>query len=246
MHKRSDRANNQLRNIIIETFVNKYADGSCIIQFGNTKVLCTASIDNNLPNFLKNTNQGWITAEYAMLPRATHTRIKREAKQGRQNARSVEIQRLIGRSLRSITDLSLLDNYQIIVDCDVLQADGGTRVAAICGSYVATYLATYKLYQQNLIKQLPFISEIAAVSCGIIQDTCLLDLDYAEDSHAELDSNFVMNENGEIIEMQISSEQKPHSKDKIDELYKLAFGGIKHILEVQRQELYNALTHNKE
>src|SRR5579864_7342749 len=192
MPRPSGRAPNQMRAVALEPGFAKYAEGSCLARFGDTHVLCTATVEEKVPPFLRNTGRGWVTAEYGMLPRSTQTRTDREAARGKQSGRTQEIQRLIGRSLRAVTDLAALGERQVRIDCDVLQADGGTRTAAITGSYVALHQALSKLVAQGALSKLPLLDHVAAVSCGIHQNTPVLDLDYAEDSTAEADANFVL------------------------------------------------------
>ncbi len=205
----SGRAPDEMRAINIETGFTKHAEGSCLISFGETKVLCNASIEDRTPPWLRGKGEGWVTAEYSMLPRSTHTRSMREAVKGKLGGRTQEIQRLIGRSLRSVVDLKKLGERQITVDCDVLQADGGTRPAAISGAWVALRLAIDGLMKQGLIREDPINAKIAAISCGIYKDTPVLDLDYPEDSNAEADANFVLIEGGKIAEAQATAEGAP-------------------------------------
>lgn len=238
MTRPSGRKRNELREVKIETDVNKYAEGSCIISCGNTKILCTATVEEKLPPFLKNANKGgWVTAEYSMLPRSTKDRIQREISVGKPNGRSSEIQRLIGRSLRGCVDLKLLGERQIIIDCDVLQADGGTRCASITGGYVALELAIRKLLRDRTIKTNPIINSISAVSCGIFKGNTVLDLDYDEDSNSEADVNFVVNNNMEIIEVQGTAEGKPFSFARLEEMYSLASEGARRLMEKQAEVL---------
>ena len=204
---RKDRSFNQMREISFEKNVNIHADGSCLVKFGNTHVLCLATIDEKVPHWLKNTGKGWVTAEYGMLPRSTNTRMDREAAKGKQSGRTQEIQRLIGRSLRSIVDLSNLGERQIKIDCDVIQADGGTRTASISGGFISLYLAIEKL-KNNYNLQKPIIKNfIGAVSTGIVENKALLDLDYREDSEAQVDANFVICDSDEISEIQVTGEE---------------------------------------
>jgi len=238
MSRVSGRKRNELRDVVIEANVNRYAEGSCIISCGNTKVLCTATVEEKLPMFLKNTGKGgWVTAEYSMLPRATQNRIQREVSTGKPNSRGVEIQRLIGRSLRSCMNMKLLGERQIIIDCDVLQADGGTRCASITGGYVALYLAVQNLLKNKIIKTNPIESMISAVSCGIYKGNTILDLEYEEDSNAEVDTNFIINNNGEIIEVQGTAEGKPFSIERLNEMYSLALEGTKELNKKQKDVL---------
>ena len=234
---RKDRSFNEMRQISFKKNVNMHADGSCLVKFGNTHVLCLASIDDKVPHWLRNTGKGWITAEYGMLPRSTNIRMDREATKGKQSGRTQEIQRLIGRSLRSIVDLSNLGERQIKIDCDVIQADGGTRTASISGGFVALYLAVQKI-QNNYNIQKPIIkNHIGAISAGIIDDKPFLDLDYNEDSNAQVDANFVIADNEKISEIQVTGEEFFFSKDPYNELFLLANKGIKKIIEIQKQTL---------
>ncbi len=238
MTRPAGRKRNELREVTIEPNVNKYAEGSCIISCGNTKVLCTATIEEKLPPFLKNAGKGgWVTAEYSMLPRSTQDRIQREISIGRPNSRSTEIQRLIGRSLRSCMDMKALGERQIIIDCDVLQADGGTRCASITGGYVALYLAVQNLIKARNLKINPVKSMVSAVSCGIYKGNTILDLEYEEDSNSEADVNFVVNDKEEIIEVQGTAEGKPFSFARLEEMYKLAIEGSKILMEKQKEAL---------
>ena len=230
----SERAHDALRPISFETGVNRYAEGSCLVAFGHTKVLVTASVEESVPGFLKGRGQGWVTAEYGMLPRATHTRGRREAAQGKQSGRTQEIQRLIGRSLRAVCDLKALGERQITLDCDVVQADGGTRTAAICGGWVALRLATRHLLEEGLLKTDPLLDQVAAVSCGVYRDAPVLDLDYEEDSQAEADSNFVLTGDGRIVEIQATGEKRGLSLAEFEALFALARGGVEQIMALQR------------
>lgn len=232
-----NRALDALRDISIEAGVSEYAEGSCLIKAGGTHVLCTASIDETVPRWMKGSGKGWVTAEYGMLPRATHTRGRREAAAGKQGGRTVEIQRLIGRSLRAVIDLKALGERQIILDCDVLQADGGTRTASITGAYVALSQACAYLVEEGLIKQSPITDKMAAVSAGIVDGTCRLDLEYIEDSAAQADANFVLTYEGGIIEVQASAEDTPFTADQMAELTRLAAIGIKQLCELQDRAL---------
>lgn len=233
----SNRATNQLRAIKIEPNVSRYAEGSCLITCGGTKVLCTASVDEKVPPFLRNSGKGWVTAEYGMLPRSTHSRIDREAAKGKQSGRTQEIQRLIGRSLRAVVDFQLLGERQIIIDCDVIEADGGTRTASITGGYVALALAIEGLMKKGLLKKSPLIGQVAAVSCGIYQNEAVLDLDYDEDSTATMDANFVLTADGGIIEIQCTAEEKPVTDKDYSALYKLAKKGIKQLAATQNKAI---------
>lgn len=231
----SARANNQLREVKITRNYTKHAEGSVLIEFGDTKVICTASVEESVPPFLKGKGQGWITAEYSMLPRATNTRNKRESAQGKPNARSQEIQRLIGRSLRSVVDLALLGERQIIIDCDVIQADGGTRTASITGAYVALSDAIHGLISAGKISSSPLTDGLAAISVGVYQGYAVLDLDYAEDSNCDTDMNVVMTASGGIVEIQGTAEQEPFSRQELNKLLDLAEGGIKQLITYQQQ-----------
>lgn len=232
-----NRTNNELREVKIETKIINNSEGSCLISFGNTKVICTATIEEKIPSFLYGKGSGWITAEYGMIPRSTHQRMKREAVQGKQSGRTQEIQRFIGRALRAVMDLKLLGERQIIIDCDVIQADGGTRTASITGAYIATYEALSKLVKIGKIKKMPLKTEIAAVSCGIVNGNIILDLDYNEDSTAEVDANFVMNGFGELIEIQGTAENKPFTKEQLQNMLEIAEVGIKELVTIQKKSL---------
>ena len=230
----SERASDLLRPIRLETGVNRYAEGSCLASFGHTRVLITASVEETVPSFLKGRGQGWVTAEYGMLPRATHTRGRREAAQGKQSGRTQEIQRLIGRSLRAVCDLKALGERQVVLDCDVIQADGGTRTAAITGAWVALKLAVEKLRTEGLLAQDPLRDQVAAISCGIFEGVPVLDLDYEEDSQAEADSNFVLTGSGDIVEIQATGEKRGFSVSEFDSLFGLARKGIGELMAIQR------------
>ncbi len=230
----SHREPNQLRDIKITRQYNRYAEGSVLVEFGQTRVLCTASVLEGVPRFIKGKNQGWITAEYGMLPRATHSRNDREASRGRQGGRTLEIQRLIGRSLRACVDLRQIGEYTITVDCDVLQADGGTRTAAITGACVALNDSIEWMYKQEKLKKMPVLHYVAAVSVGLYRGTAVLDLDYAEDVLAETDMNVVMNEHGQFIEIQGTAEDGSFDKNQLDTLLSLAEGGIEQLLVLQK------------
>ena len=226
MSRPSGRARDAMRLVSLEPGVAKYAEGSCLAKFGDTHVLCTASVEERVPPFLRNTGKGWVTAEYGMLPRSTATRTDREAARGRQSGRTQEIQRLIGRSLRAVTDLGQLGERQIKIDCDVLQADGGTRTAAVTGSYVALHLAFQRLFSAGLLKALPLRDNVAAVSCGVIADIAVLDLDYAEDSQALTDANFVLTGTGGIVEIQATAEGAPFDEALFADMLRLARQGV--------------------
>ncbi|MDB5494367.1 MAG: rph [Phenylobacterium sp.] len=231
----SERAPDLLRTVTLETGVNRYAEGSCLVSFGHTKVLVTASLEEGVPPFLRGRGQGWVTAEYGMLPRATHTRGRREAAQGKQSGRTQEIQRLIGRSLRAVVDLKALGERQITLDCDVVQADGGTRTAAVTGAWVALRLATRYMLEEGLITNDPILDQVAAVSCGVFSGTPVLDLDYEEDSNAEADSNFVLTGTGDIVEIQATGEKRGFSEAEFEALFSLARKGIKELCVLQKQ-----------
>lgn len=233
----SGRSADQMRTISIETDVNKYAEGSCLIGFGDTRVLVTATVEDSVPGWMRNTGKGWITAEYGMLPRSTDQRMAREAARGKQSGRTQEIQRLIGRSLRAVVDLGRLPEVQVKVDCDVIQADGGTRTASISGAYVALQLAFRHLERIGMLKQSPLTGQLAAISCGICQGTPLLDLDYAEDSAAETDANFVMVADGGIVEIQATAEETPFAQTEFMSLLALAKKGVADIVDAQKRAL---------
>jgi ribonuclease PH len=233
----SQRAPDQMRSVIIERNVARYAEGSCLIKFGETHVLCTASLEDKPPQWLRGQGRGWVTAEYAMLPRATHTRTRREIASGRPSGRTQEIQRLIGRSLRAVTDLQALGERQITIDCDVLQADGGTRTASITGAYLALADACQGLQTRRLISASPLHGQVAAVSVGIVRGVPMLDLDYAEDSEAETDMNVVMNNGGAFIEVQGTAEGHAFRRHELDALLNLAATGIGELCALQAQAL---------
>ena len=233
----SGRKIGEMRVVSIETGVMRHAEGSCLIKMGGTEVLCSASVEERTPPFLRNTGLGWVTAEYGMLPRATSTRTRREATQGKQGGRTVEIQRLLGRSLRAGIDRSALGERQITVDCDVIQADGGTRCASITGGWVALRLAIMTLQRTGQIVSDPVISDVAAVSCGVFAGQAVLDLDYAEDSQAGVDGNFVMTGDGRLIEVQMSAEGTLFSREQLQALMALADKGIADLVSEQRRVL---------
>jgi ribonuclease PH len=233
----SGRSPQQLRPITLEAGVTRYAEGSCLARFGHTHVLCTASWAGEVPRWKKGKGEGWVTGEYGMLPRATHTRGRREAAEGKQSGRTQEIQRLIGRALRSVTDMKALGENTITLDCDVLQADGGTRTAAITGAYVALALACRYLVEEGVIKTNPLSAQVAAVSCGIYRDVPVLDLDYPEDSDAQVDANFVMASGGKLIEIQGTGEQRAFSRDEFAALMDLAHAGCEDLFAAQRKVL---------
>lgn len=229
----SGRQTDEMRSVSIETNVTRHAEGSCLIKMGETHVLCTASLEERVPPFLRNTGLGWVTAEYGMLPRATHTRMRREAASGKQSGRTQEIQRLIGRSLRAGVDRSALGERQITVDCDVIQADGGTRCASITGGWVALRLAVNKLLKAGDIVSDPLIDPVSAISCGIYAGQPVLDLDYPEDSEAGVDGNFVMTGSGKLIEIQMSAEGATFSRDQMNQLMDLAEKGASELTAAQ-------------
>jgi ribonuclease PH len=231
------RAADVLRAVSLETGVNRYAEGSCLVAFGHTRVLVTASLEEGVPPFLRGRGQGWVTAEYGMLPRATHTRGRREAAAGKQSGRSQEIQRLVGRSLRAVTNLKALGERQITIDCDVVQADGGTRTAAITGGWVALAQAVRHLASEGVIAADAMLDHVAAISCGLFEGEAVVDLDYEEDSNAEADANFVLTGAGDIVEVQATGEKRGFSRAEFDALFDLARNGIGELIELQRQAL---------
>ena len=233
----SGRAADDLRDIVLETNVTRYAEGSCLAKFGHTHVLCTASWQDNVPPWLRGQGKGWITGEYGMLPRATHTRGRREATAGKQSGRTQEIQRLIGRSLRSVVDLTALGENQLTIDCDVIQADGGTRTASITGGFVAMALAMKYLREEGVIKTDPITMQAAAISVGLFKDTPVLDLDYPEDSGGEGDMNVVMSSDGGFIEIQGTGEERPMTRPEVEELLKLAEKGCTELFEHQKKAI---------
>ncbi|OYU75269.1 MAG: ribonuclease PH [Alphaproteobacteria bacterium PA3] len=233
----SGRTADQLRPLSLEAGVSRYAEGSCLAKFGNTHVLVTASLEESLPGWLRGQKRGWVTAEYGMLPRATHTRGRREAASGKQSGRTQEIQRLIGRGLRSVVDLVALGERQITIDCDVIQADGGTRTAALTGAWVALKQACLYLKAEGLITEEPIRAQVAAVSCGIYQGVPVLDLDYPEDSSAEADANFVLAQGLGLVEVQATGEERPFTEAELHVLLSLAKSGCEHLFEAQRNAL---------
>ena len=233
----SGRNPDQMRNVSIISNVNKHAEGSCLIKLGDTHVICTASVEERLPAWLRETGHGWVTAEYGMLPRSTTSRSNREAARGGQSGRTHEIQRLIGRSLRAATDLKALGEIQIKIDCDVIQADGGTRTASITGGYVALHLACQNLVKLGLLKAIPLQEKMAAVSCGIFDNTPVLDLDYPEDSTAQADTNFILTENHDIIEIQGTAEDTPFSESHFMDMLRLAKKGVSELILLQKTTL---------
>jgi ribonuclease PH len=237
MPRPSGRQPDQLRDVVLETGVSRHAEGSCLTRFGHTHVLCTASVETRVPPWLRNSGKGWVTAEYGMLPRSTHTRTDREAARGKQSGRTQEIQRLIGRSLRAVTDLKALGEMQIKVDCDVIQADGGTRTAAITGGYVALALALRHVRAKGLVADDPLREPVAAISCGLVGGVPVLDLDYDEDSGAQADANFVMTASGGIVEIQGTAETHPFAEAEFLALMALARAGIQTLCAAQARAL---------
>ncbi len=237
---REGRRADELRPVHIDTGFNIHAEGSALISFGHTRVLCTASVEDKVPPFLRGEGKGWVTGEYGMLPRATHTRGNREAARGKQGGRTVEIQRLIGRALRAVVDLEKLGERQIQLDCDVLQADGGTRTAAITGAWVAMRIAVNRLLAEGALEEDPVFGQVAAVSCGFVDGEALLDLEYSEDSRAQMDANFVMTPEGDIIEVQATAEDRPIPWSSLETLKTLAEGGVRELARLQRQAVAEA------
>lgn len=233
----SGRAADALRDVSLSTGFARHAEGSCLIRMGKTEVLCAASVEPRVPPFLRGSGQGWVTAEYGMLPRATHTRGDREAARGKQSGRTQEIQRLIGRALRAVVDRSAMGEMSITLDCDVLNADGGTRCAAITGAYVALALAFRHLQSMNVIAKVPLIGQVAAVSCGVIGGETVLDLDYAEDSNAEADANFVLTDAGGLVEVQATAERTAFTEPQLLSLLALSRKGVGELFALQRQAL---------
>lgn len=229
----SKRLFDQMREVSIIPGYMDQAHGSCLIKMGGTHVICTATVSERVPPFLRNSGKGWVTAEYGMLPCSTGERVDREAARGKQSGRTQEIQRLIGRSLRSITDLSAFGERQIVVDCDVVRADGGTRTASITGGYVALFHAFQKLMQENKIKTIPLTDHVAAISCGLYQGEAVLDLDYAEDSTAQADANFVLTGRGSIVEIQGTAEESPFSQEQFSQMLALATRGVQSLIKAQ-------------
>lgn len=234
--RHSQRQNDEIRSIEIIPNYNPYAEGSCLIKCGNTHVVCTASVEDKLPAWLKGQNKGWITAEYGMLPRSAQTRIPREIKKG-PSGRSQEIQRLIGRALRAVVDLGKMKDISICIDCDVIQADGGTRTASITGGFVALYLAIEKLRKDKKLVVNPIKGMVAAVSCGVCHGECVVDVDYLEDSTAQVDMNFVLTDNNKIVEIQGTAEENPFDEEQFNQLLNLAKSGVAQLIEKQKQAL---------
>ena len=242
MFSRSDaRAANALRPVRIQRAFTRHAEGSVLVAMGDTQVLCTASVEERVPPHKKGSGEGWVTAEYGMLPRATHTRGAREAAKGKQSGRTQEIQRLIGRALRAVTDLEALGERQIKIDCDVLQADGGTRTASITGAWVALSVACEKLLLAGSISRSPLTDQVAAISCGILEGTPILDLDYNEDSTAETDANFILTADGGVVEIQMTAEETPFRRDEMNAMFDLAEKGVAQLAELQRQAVKDGL-----
>ena len=233
----SGRKPDQLRALTLTPKISRHAEGSCLIECGGTKVLCTATVEAGVPPFLRNTGKGWVTAEYGMLPRSTHSRMPREAAKGKQSGRTQEIQRLIGRSLRSIVDLKALGERQITIDCDVIEADGGTRTASITGAYVALQLAIASLIKSGALTASPITGHVAAISCGIYKGISVLDLDYDEDSSATMDANFILTQDGRIIEIQCTAEESPVTEAEFNALLVLAKKGIAELCDAQEKAL---------
>ena len=237
MKRPSGRSADAMRHIELITGVSKHAEGSCMAKFGDTHVLCTATVEENVPYWRKGSGQGWVTAEYGMLPRSTGKRMDREAARGKQTGRTLEIQRLIARALRGVVDLSILGERQVRIDCDVIQADGGTRTASITGAYVALYKAMQHMVKLRLCPQLPIVDSVAAISCGIYEGAPVLDLDYAEDSSADTDANFVITGKGGVIEIQGTAEKTPFSEDEFFTLFELAKAGCADLAHLQKVAL---------
>jgi ribonuclease PH len=233
----SGRAADQLRAVTLEPDVAKYAEGSCLVSFGDTRVMVTASVEPRVPPWLRDSGHGWVTAEYGMLPRATHERTDREARKGQQSGRTQEIQRLIGRSLRAVTDLKAMGEMQVRLDCDVLQADGGTRTASITGGYVALRRAFDRCVALGVLQAVPLVDYVAAVSCGVVKGTAVLDLDYAEDSAADADANFVLTGRGLIVEAQATAEAAPFPEAAFADMLALARRGIGELMALQKKAL---------
>ncbi|SVB82804.1 uncharacterized protein METZ01_LOCUS235658 [marine metagenome] len=233
----SGRSAVDLRQVTLEADVSKHAEGSCLAKFGDTHVLCTASVEDRVPPFLRNSGRGWVTAEYGMLPRATNTRMDREAARGRQSGRTLEIQRLIGRSLRAVVKLDGFGERQLRVDCDVIQADGGTRTAAITGSYVALHRAFEYLVREDLISSIPLIDQVAGISCGVFKGDVVVDLDYAEDSSAEADANFVVTSSGGLVELQATGERGPFTRSQFERMLKISEAACAQLFALQLNTL---------
>ena len=239
MSRNNNRAVDEMRPMLITPGYMKYAEGSCLIEVGDTKVICTASVDYKVPPFLKDKEEGWLTAEYSMLPRSAQSRIPRDSSKGKVNGRAQEIQRLIGRSLRSVINFSYFPGITILIDCDVISADGGTRTASITGAYVAAYLAFLNLIKQEKIEKMPFYDSVAAISIGIVNGEILVDLDYSEDSTADLDFNFILTGSQKIIEIQGCAEKTPIEFEVLDKLYNLSKKAVAKITELQNKAISN-------
>ena len=237
MTRKDGRTPDDLRPVTFERDFTEFAMGSVLVSMGRTRVLCTASVDEDVPRWMRGTDKGWVTAEYSLLPGSTGERVSREAVKGKQSGRTQEIQRLIGRALRAVTDMRAMGEVQVVLDCDVLQADGGTRTAAICGAYVALHDAFTRLQQRGTVRRHPIVEGLAAVSVGVIDGTPMLDLDYSEDAGAEVDMNVVMTSSGRFVEVQGTAEGEPFAKDALDELLSLAEHGIAHLLDAQNAVL---------
>lgn len=236
MKRYEERGNSEMRPVTIELGVMKDAEGSCLISFGKTKIICSATVEDKVPSFLRGKKEGWITAEYSMLPRATTTRTQRESARG-VSGRTQEIQRLIGRSLRAMVDLKALGERQIIIDCDVIQADGGTRTAAITGAFIALCQAIKWMFKNKKIKKIPITAQVAAISCGIVDGVPMVDLDYMEDSNAQVDANFVITSEGKLVEIQASAEKSAFTQEQLEQMLTLANGAIAELVQIQRQIL---------
>ena len=232
---RDNRRNDQIRNISLEVGVTKYAEGSCLVGFGDTKVLCTASVEDSVPAWMRGTKKGWIHAEYAMLPRATSQRVRRESVSGRQSGRSLEIQRLIGRALRAVVDPTVLGERQLLMDCDVLQADGGTRTASITGAWVALRLCVDRLLREGVLKEDPLLDHVVAISSGLVDGVALLDLEYAEDSRADADANFIFTGAGNLVEVQASGEGKSFSHQEFLDMMAMARSACNELVALQKE-----------
>ena len=237
---RDKRQNDQIRNISFETGVTKYAEGSCLVGFGDTKVLCTASIEDNVPAWMRGTKKGWVHAEYAMLPRATSQRVRRESVSGRQSGRSLEIQRLIGRALRAVVEPTVLGERQLLIDCDVLQADGGTRTASITGAWVAMRLCVDRLLREGILAEDPLLDHVVAISSGLVDGVALLDLEYSEDSRADADANFIFTGTGNLVEVQASGEGKSFSHQEFLDMMTMARSACDKLVELQRDACVRA------
>ena len=233
----SSRANDQMRTVSLDAGVAKHAEGSCLVKFGNTHVLCTASLEDTAPGFLRGTGKGWVTAEYGMLPRSTHERMRREAAQGKQSGRTLEIQRLIGRSLRAVTDMTALGERQIVIDCDVIQADGGTRTASITGGFIALHQCIAFMKKTGMVTKPAIKDHVAAISCGVWKGEAVLDLDYDEDSTAETDANFVLTGSGGLVELQGTAEGAPFTDEQFAQMLKLARKAIADLVALQKKTI---------